>query len=201
MQGKNPEIPIKPNRRRAAGQKYVSPNQLVLEGFETPFEQQLTHENRWVRLTRMLPWDSIVNMYNNQFKSSEGRPPINGRLVIGAVIIKHMLNLTDRETIAQIQENMFMQYFLGYSSFSNEPPFDASLFVDIRERLSLSIMTAISELVMAHHIDKVQPVADAEKTEDDHHANQNDGVSFETNKGSLLMDATVAPNCSSGCVG
>jgi hypothetical protein len=29
-----------------------------------------------------------------------------------------------------------MQYFLGYSSFVNEKPFDASLFVDIRKRLA-----------------------------------------------------------------
>lgn len=193
MQGKNTENPINPNRRRASSKKYVSPNQLILEGFETPFEQQLTRENRWVRMTRIIPWDNIVNMYNKQFNSSEGRPPINGRLAIGAVIIKHMLNLTDRETIAQIQENMFMQYFLGYSSFTNEPPFDSSLFVDIRERLNLSIMTAISELVMAHHIDHVKPACEPEKKDDNHDDNQNDDASFESNKGSLLMDATVAP--------
>jgi hypothetical protein len=34
--------------------------------------------------------------------------------------------------------------------------FDASLFVDIRERLNLSVTPAISELVLAHHIDKLE---------------------------------------------
>ncbi|HCP94175.1 MAG TPA: hypothetical protein DIU05_09110 [Bacteroidetes bacterium] len=76
-----------------------------------------------VKLSRLLPWDNVISLYNNQFVSKEGRPPIDGLIVIGAVIIKHMLNLSDRETISQIQENMFMQYFLGYSSFTNEPPF------------------------------------------------------------------------------
>ena len=153
MQGKNS---IKPNRRAASSQKYISPNQLVLSGFETPFDQQLTRENRWVKLAELMPWDNVVNLYNSQYVSTEGRPPINGRIVIGAVIIKHMLNLTDKETIFQIQENMYMQYFLGYSSYTNEPPFDSSLFVDIRERLSLPITTAISEIIMKHHFDKSQ---------------------------------------------
>jgi len=102
-----------------------------------------------------MPWDSVIGMYNKQFTSTEGRPPINGRVVIGAVIIKQILNLSDRETVSQIQKNMFMQYFLGYSSFTNEPPFDASLFADIRERLNLSITTAISELVMAHNVENI----------------------------------------------
>lgn len=53
--------------------------------------------------------------------------------MIEAVIIKHMLDLSDREPILQLQENIFLQYFLGYSSFTNEAPFVASLFVEIRE--------------------------------------------------------------------
>jgi transposase, IS5 family len=206
VQGKNAENPIKSVRRLASSKKYISPNQLTLDGFETPFEHQLTAENRWVKLSRLLPWDSIVSLYDKQFTSKEGRPPINGRIVIGAVIIKHMLNLSDRETISQIQENMFMQYFLGYSSFTNEPPFDASLFVDIRERLNLSITTAISEIIVAHHFEKTHkqdPVtkSDSEHT-DDSPKNQekefaeNDSIEKcekKTHKGTLLMDATVAP--------
>ena len=201
MQGKNQEKPIKSSRRLASTQKYISPNQLTLDGFETPFEHQLTIENRWVKLSKLLPWDSVISLYNKQFSSKEGRPPINGRIVIGAVIIKHMLNLSDRETIAQIQENMFMQYFLGYSSFTNEPPFDASLFVDIRERLDLSITTAISELAIAHHFDKLEKQEQTAESELSH-KNDNEeppqGKEVETcerllHKGTLLMDATVAP--------
>ena len=193
MQGKNQEKPIKSSRRLASSLKYISPNQLTFDGFETPFEQKLTKDNRWVKLSYLIPWDQIVGLYDKQFTSKEGRPPICGRFVIGAVIIKHMLNLSDRETISQIRENMFMQYFLGYSSFTNEPPFDASLFVDIRERLSLAVLNSISELVIAHHIDKVQPNQDI-KDKDDSNLNskiQSDEVI--THQGSLLMDATVAP--------
>ncbi len=32
-----------------------------------------------------------------------------------------MLNLDDRETVAQITENMYLQYFHGYSSYNKQP--------------------------------------------------------------------------------
>lgn len=208
-------------KKGASTPQYVSPNQLTLCGFETPFAQHLTSENRWVKLSRLIPWDKIVGRYDVQFKSAEGRPPISGRVVIGAVIIKHMLNLSDRETILQIQENVFLQYFLGYSSFTNEAPFVASLFVEIRERLSLDILSDISDIVVAHSFEKVTetPVSDVTKSDssntphppsDTSSSNdetpketapeqatpikaENEKAAVVTNKGKLLMDATVAP--------
>jgi hypothetical protein len=33
-----------------------------------------------------------------------------------------------------------MQYFLDYSSFTSDKPFDASLFIDIRKQLGLEII-------------------------------------------------------------
>ena len=41
-----------------------------------------------------------------------------------------------------------MQYFLGYPSFISEKPFDATLFVEIRKRLSLDVMNAINETIV-----------------------------------------------------
>ena len=45
--------------------------------------------------------------------SERGRPTKEARLVIGAVIIKHKLCLSDIETVQQIQENPYLQYFVG----------------------------------------------------------------------------------------
>ena len=142
-----------PSRKRASTPGYVSPNQLVLPGFETPFEQKLTWRNRWVKLAHNIPWDKLVKYYDDLFPSKEGRPPISGRVILGAVIIKHLGDLTDRETIAQIQENMFMQYFLGYSSFTNEEPFSDTLFPEIRERLSIELLSRINEVIALHCIE------------------------------------------------
>lgn len=210
MQGKQ----RKAVRKRASTPVYVSPNQLTICGFETPFEQALSSTNRWVKLSALLPWDKIVLPYDNQFKSQEGRPPISGRVVIGAVIIKHMLNLSDRETVQQIQENVFMQYFLGYSSFTNEAPFSPTLFVSIRERLSLTVINAINDIVIAHRFgepaDEVGDIPEESKETDDDANNDTTQLKEDhslpeeakpppqekpalPNAGKLLVDATVAP--------
>jgi transposase, IS5 family len=137
-------------KKRAATPQYISPNQLTLLGFETPFEQKLTTENRWVKMGQSIPWDAIVVHYDKLFSSTEGRPPISGRVILGAMIIKHIEGLTDRKTIQHIRENMFMQYFLGYTSFTNEEPFSDTLFVEIRKRLSFALLSKISDVIVLH---------------------------------------------------
>jgi hypothetical protein len=37
--------------------------------------------------------------------------------------------MSDEDTIQDIQENPYLQYFLGYSSYQFKPCFDPSLFV------------------------------------------------------------------------
>jgi hypothetical protein len=103
-------------------------------------------------LTFKIPWDEICNVYTKQVGISHtGRPLISPRVVIGSLTIKNMCNLDDRETVAQISENMYMQYFLGYSSFVPEPPFDASLFVEFRSRMCLEQINAINEKISHLH--------------------------------------------------
>jgi transposase, IS5 family len=205
MQGKSVSV----HKKRASTPSYVDPNQQILPGFETPFTQQLTRDNRWVRLAHIIPWNRIVNIYDRCHRvESGGRPPISGRLVIGAVIIKHLLNLSDRETIQQIRENMFMQYFLGYSSFTNEEPFAPSLFVAIRERLSLGVVDEINRIVLECHLalqseqqeasqpprvdppDNQAPPNVSDTTNHDKAVKPTDP---KTHDGKLLVDATAAP--------
>src|SRR6187455_1800335 len=163
MHGKSP----KGGKKLAASPKYISPTQLTLAGFETPFDQKLNPNNRWIRLAHCIPWDEIVSVYDKQFFSSEGRPPISGRVVLGALIIKHLESFTDRATIDHIAENMYMQYFLGYTSFSNEAPFTAPLFVAVRKRLNLELMGQINELVARHGLQPEKDTDEAASTDDD----------------------------------
>ncbi|MEB2778296.1 transposase [Algoriphagus sp. D3-2-R+10] len=132
-------------KRRAPRSEYTSQSQLSFSGFETPFYNGLDPSNRWVVLSSQIPWDGLVNLFNKRNPpKSTGRPALNPRVLIGAVIIKHMLNLDDRETVTQITENMYLQYFLGYSSYIKKPPFDASLFVDVRKRLGEELLAEMN---------------------------------------------------------
>lgn len=98
-----------------------------------------------------------------------------------------MCNLDDRETAAQISENMYMQYFLGYSSFSSRPPFDASLFVEFRHRLGSEVINEMNEKI----------VAMSKNTEHSKHAQDTppdpDNKGQVKHNGRVIMDATACP--------
>ncbi|HHL33719.1 MAG TPA: transposase, partial [Desulfobulbaceae bacterium] len=121
--------------------RYKSTRQLSLEGFSLPFGGKLNPENRWVKWSLAIPWDELASGYYKSMSSTQGRPGKDARLVIGAVIIKHKLNLSDEETVLQIQENPYLQYFVGLSSYKDEPPFTASLFVEIRKRMGRKVFS------------------------------------------------------------
>lgn len=194
----------RPIKKRAASPKYISPSQTVLEGFESPFSQKLDPNNRWVILSNRIPWDSIVSKYNKQMSGSkEGRPPLSGRIVVGALIIKHLNNWDDRETILQIQENMYLQYFVGYDTFTTSPIFDPSLFVEIRKRLSDTVLNNINEEIVKRYM--VPPKADetsssttelhSKKGDDDlpDPSSSDDNATNITHHGCMITDATACP--------
>lgn len=64
-----------------------------------------------------------------------GRPAKPARLVIGAILIKHRLCLSDIETIEQLRENPYLQYFCGLQRYQAAPAFAPTLFVTLRQRL------------------------------------------------------------------
>lgn len=147
-------------KSRASKQRYVSTAQQTLEGFESPFCKHLNAGNRWVVLANKIPWDSLVNVYQKQLHNSQtGADGINPRVAIGSLIIKHICDLSDRETVQQIQENMYMQYFIGFSSFSDEAPFDPSLFVGFRKRLGAEQVNAINEKILGLYLQKTEAAA------------------------------------------
>lgn len=179
------------SKNRAPAPKYVSAKQLSLAEFESPFERNLNPSNRWVILSKLLPWDELCSIYWKYVpEKGTGRTPLNPRIVLGAIIIKHLCDLDDRETVEQISENIYMQYFLGYSSFCDVPPFDASLFVEFRKRLGLEQINKINERIskikqdLEHKEQNKKP-----KIEDDNPSNPQE----ITHKGSLITDATACP--------
>lgn len=51
------------------------------------------------------------------FRPENGRPARPARIAFCAIFIKENDNLTDAGTVSAIQENPYMQYFLGLQSF------------------------------------------------------------------------------------
>lgn len=173
-------------KTRASKRNYISQNQLTIQGFETPFSQKLNPNNRWILLSSKIPWDRLVHFYQSKLRNFEtGASSINPRVVIGSLIIKHICDLSDEETVLQIQENMYMQFFIGYSGFSNEIPFDPSLFVEFRKRLTIEDINRINEELLN------VKTADVSPNEPDYE--QLESINIAENSGDLIIDATVCP--------
>lgn len=179
---------VRSSKKCASTPDFVSQNQLVFEGFESPFAKKLNPENRWVILAKLIPWDEICNIYLKAVpQKTTGRPGLSPRVVLGAIIIKHLCDTDDRETCSQISENIYMQHFLGYSSFSDEPPFDPSLFVTFRKLLSLDVINQINEKIVAL---KTKLEEDQKQHKDN---SDSDSKPENQNRGTVLMDATACP--------
>lgn len=209
----------KAQKSRASKAPYISPNQLSLVGFESPFTTHLNPDNRWVKMARQIPWDRITDVYYKQLNNRlTGANGINPRVAIGAIIIKHICDLSDRETVLQIQENVYMQHFIGYSSFSDVPVFDPSLFVDLRKRFGTEQINEINETIMGlvkmhnenagEDIDKkddnidgpphcINNAADAPEVNETTKAEAERIEALATpappNSGELIVDATACP--------
>jgi transposase, IS5 family len=163
--------------------RYENQDQLTVD-FNYPFGENLDSQNRWVLLGKMIPWEMFEKLYNSKMITEKGAPAIPARIAIGALIIKHMLNFSDVETIDSIKENPYMQYFLGLAQFQSEQVFTPSLFVAIRKRLgNLNLDEMIKTMASET---KLFPEKPKEKS-------QADDDSKSDHSGMLMIDATVTP--------
>jgi transposase, IS5 family len=122
--------------------------QLSIEEFHVPFGGTLDPENRWVLFSSLMPWEELEATYAPQFSLTTGAPAKPVRLAFGALFIKQRLGLTDEETVEQIRENAYMQFFLGFAGYSSKAPFDPSMMVHFRKRFSEEDLKRINELIV-----------------------------------------------------
>jgi len=169
---------------------------------DIPFGVSLDAGNRWVKLAFLMPWDKIDFEYSQNFTGTNGQEAKPSRLAFAALYIQNRLVITDEETVNQIQENPSMQFFCGFESYTTDPPFDSSLMVHFRKRISAEMMKRISEEAFAAEALKVIE----KETHDDDDDNIDDGTDNYTDcngtgnteekkpKGTLLLDATCCPS-------
>lgn len=176
--------------------RYNSQKQLAIEEFQTPFQANMDKGNRWVKLAQVLPWDAMADIYYMSLNKKMGAPTRDARIVIGAMIIKHMLKLDDRETIETIRENPYMQYFLGLSQYSYKDVFDRSLFTTLRYRLGAEKFDAMTRQIILkaegkeeNRVEKEDEPTDASNITT---ASAPEKTGGRKNDGTLIVDATVA---------
>ena len=62
----------------------------------------------------IIPCDYVEPRYATLFTDSNGRSALHIRVSLVSLLIKEKRKATDEETLEQIRENHYLQYFLGY---------------------------------------------------------------------------------------
>lgn len=165
-------------------------NQLSLTDFGAAVGLKMNPENRWIRKAQSIPWEEIELRYARLFTNRKGNVAKPLRLALGACIIQSEYGFSDEETANMIQEHPYLQYFCGYREYDDSKlPFDPSLMVYFRKRLTPEILGEINEMIIA----KAQPkkAEPQEQQKDDHNDDHDDGPG---NSGTMIIDATCAPS-------
>ena len=160
-----------------------SNGQISLSDFKQPVGMNLKESNRWVKKAQTIPWTEIEKRYAALFTNRKGNVAKPLRLALGACIIQAEYGYSDEEIALQIQENPYLQYFCGYAGYDDSKlPFDPSLMVYFRKRLTPEVLGEINEMILR----------DASKPKEKNDGDDDDNSGG--NSGTLTIDATCAPS-------
>lgn len=169
-----------------------NPHQLTFEHFYLPFGGHLRGDNRWVILADQIPWDQIEAAYGELFCEDNGCPAKSARMALGALLIKERLGTSDRETVQQISENPYLQYFLGLMEYQDNPPFDPSMMTHFRKRFDKDILSDINTSIVQGAMEEAAPQSIPAKGDRDDDSDHDKNEPF-SNSGKLIADATCTP--------
>jgi len=168
--------------------------------FKQPVGMHLKEDNRWVKKAQIILWNEIEKRYAALFTNRKGNVAKPLRLALGARIIQVEYGYTDEEIGLQIQENPYLQYFCGYEGYDDEHlPFDPSLMVYIRKRLTSEVLGEINEMIIrdAKAAEKKKDDDDKDKdgdNKDDTNDTNDTHGDGSANSGTLTIDETCAPS-------
>ena len=165
--------------------------QITLFDFNQSCGMELDPNNEWIKLAHALPWSRMETKYAAMFPSKTGRPATPFRMAFGVLIIQKRKKLSDRAVIKEIQENPYLQYFIGMEKFSHEAPIKPSVLVSFRKRLTADYLMEANERIL-----EISGVTKEHETKNESkNAKAANTFSDDTeNLGTEILDATCSPS-------
>ena len=124
-----------------------------------PLEDMLDAENRWVVRAKAMPRETLEARIAPKLYSTRGAPAKPLRMMLGAMIIGDFLRVSDAETVRQIQENPYLQFFIGLQEFTHEAVFAPLSLTLFRKRLTPEIEREIRQIMTAAETNKTEEEA------------------------------------------
>jgi hypothetical protein len=161
--------------------------------FDQPLGLEMNPNNRWIKMADRIPWDRFEEKYAALFPSDTGNVAKPLRMALGSLIIQTKYGYPDKELVEQLTENPYYQYFIGLPGYQKTAPFEASVLVAFRKRISAEMLMEANECLLES--------AKQEKNNDNDQkpgsgssSDGQKGVEETTNSGTLILDATCAPS-------
>ena len=166
--------------------------QITFADWGQAYGMPLDSKNIWVILADKIPWKEMEHEYVAMFPSKTGRPAIPFRMALGALIIQKRKGLSDRALVRELNENPYLQYFIGLETFTAEVPMKPTVLVNIRKRLDTSYITRANDIFLAN-CGPSDEHAEGKESEAAKDANEEreDGTD---NLGTAILDATCSPS-------
>jgi len=113
-----------------------------------PYGGKLNLNNRWMKLSGLVPWDILEKIYQAYF-SPLGRPAKSSRLVNGLLIAKHLKNISDVEVVEEFLENPYLQYFCGYDQLVTQQEIHPTTLCKMRKRVGEEYFAKFEQEIIA----------------------------------------------------
>ena len=174
---------------------------LLLETPEIFDSLPLDSNNDWIKLSKFVPWQEFDLKYADNFRSKKRQRACDSRMALDSVLIKiHYKGISDKDLTKETAMNPYLQHFLGLREYRYECPVDASMMTRFRQRISTEMLAWVTNEIIGR-----RAAAKRKKKEEDHkddnpgstgdnaQEEDKDGRSEEENHGTLILDATCAP--------
>ena len=106
--------------------------------FRVELSRIMDHKHGLVRLSNVVDWDRLEELFGSTYCPDNGRPGISTRLMVALHYLKYTHNLSDEDVVAGWVENPYWQYFSGMKYFEHKPPIDSSSMSRWRKRIGES---------------------------------------------------------------
>ena len=173
----------------------------LLEDAEMFGGLKLSPRNRWVRLSKIVPWAEFEERYAEHFSKRTGQIAIPARMALGALLIKERYHgMSDEDLVEEIAMNPYLQYFLGMPEYNEICPFASTMFVRFRKRVTPEMLSWVNDRICERPEEKPddQDHGDNDSSDGSGHKNEPEGGCKESQAeqltmGTLILDATCAP--------
>lgn len=106
---------------------------------------QLDKEHKLIKITEAINWDRLTKALSKFYCPGEGRPTKPARAKIGLLILKHLSNLSDRDTVDMLKRDLYAQYLCNISAHQARQFIHPSTLTIFRKQIGKEGVEAIEK--------------------------------------------------------